>query len=109
MQNADYSIITSMMKYLRSNAREIRLAKGRASQPEDEATDLEVTTMRGLVGKLNWATREGMLHGAGDANLLSATFPKPRVKHLLEANAALRRLLAADASITINSIPLDPL
>ena len=62
--------------------------------------------MRGLMGKLNWATREGMPQGAGDSSLLSATLPTPKVKDLQEANAALRRLLAAEASITILPIPL---
>ena len=65
--------------------------------------------MRGLTGKLNWATREGMPQGCGDASLLSATLPTPNFKDLVEANAALRRLLQSDANIRIWSIPLEDL
>ena len=61
--------------------------------------------MRGLTGKLNWATREGMPQACGDASLLSANMPTPKVKDLIEANAALRRLLEPDASSRIWSIP----
>ena len=49
-----------MVRCLKDRAREIRLERGRAKTPEAEATDLEITAMRGLTGKLNWAIREGM-------------------------------------------------
>ena len=50
-----------------------------------------------------------MPNGCGDESLLSASLPKPLVKDLVEANAALRRLLQAEATIMIKSIPLDRL
>ena len=50
-----------------------------------------------------------MPHGAGDASLLAATLPTPRVKDLHEANAALRRLLGSEATVKIFSIPFDRL
>ena len=50
-----------------------------------------------------------MPQGCGDASLLSATLPTPKVKDLVEANAALRRLLQSDANIRIWSIPLEDL
>ena len=50
-----------------------------------------------------------MPQGAGDASLLSATLPTPKVGDILEANAALRRLLAHDIPIRICSIPLSRL
>ena len=65
--------------------------------------------MRGLNGKLNWAAREGMPQAAGDASLLSACMPNPTVKDIQDANAALRRLLQQESSITIVSIPLQRL
>ena len=36
---------------------------------------------------------------------MPAPLPKPKVKHLQEANATLRRLLKSEATITIKSIP----
>ena len=105
-QLEDYGFTISMVRYLKERAREIRIEKGRRSKPEALATEEEITAMRGLTGKLNWATREGMPQGCGDASLLSSTMPTPKVKDLIEANAALRRLLQADASIRIWSIPL---
>ena len=66
--------------------------------------------MRGLTGKLNWAAREGMPQAAGDASLLSATMPYPKVKDLQEANAALRRLLQhGEVNMVIRPIPLERL
>ena len=50
-----------------------------------------------------------MPNGCGDASLLSATLPTPRVKDLQEANASLRRLLQAEATITIKPIPMERL
>ena len=47
-----------------------------------------------------------MPNGCVDASLLSSTLPTPQVKDLQEANACLRRLLQAEASITIKPIPL---
>jgi hypothetical protein len=63
--------------------------------------------MRGLLGKLNWATRQGMPQGCGDASLLSSRMSHPKVSDLQETNSALRRLLKAEATITIRPIPLD--
>ena len=105
-QHADYSIEISMVRYLKERAREVRLEKGRCEDPEALANESEITAMRGLMGKLNWATREGMPQGCGGASLLSATLPTPRIKDIQEANASLRRLLQANASITIRPIPL---
>ena len=73
--------------------------------PNADATEAETTGMRGLTGKLNWVAREGMPNGAGDASLLSATMPHPKVKDLAEANAALKRLQEAEATIWIKPIP----
>ena len=93
-----------MVRYLEERAREIKLERGRAKFPDSEATPTEITAMRGLMGKLNWASREGMPNGSGDASILSATLPKPKVKDLQEANAALRRLMEARVVISIKSI-----
>ena len=56
-QAADYSINVSMVRYLKDRAREIRLDRGRAKNPEADATEDEITSMRGLMGKFSWATR----------------------------------------------------
>ena len=108
-QFEDYSFNISMVRYLRDRAREIKLGRGRCKNPEALATETEITLMRGLTGKINWATREGMPNGSGDASLLSATLPNPQVKDLCEANASLKRLLQAEATITIRPIPLERL
>ena len=50
-----------------------------------------------------------MPNGSGDASILAATMPKPKVKDPQECNAACRRLLQASAAITIKPIPLDKL
>ena len=50
-----------------------------------------------------------MPNGSGHASLLSSTLLKRKVKDLIEASAALRRLKEADATITIKSIPFDRL
>jgi hypothetical protein len=106
-QGRDYSVNISMVRYLKERAREINLARGRCQDPQADATEAEITAMRGLLGKLNWATRQGMPQGCGDASLLSSRMPHPKVSDLQETNAALRRLLKAEATITIRPIPLD--
>ena len=88
-QHKDYSVNISTVRYLQERARQIHLERGRCKTPEAEATADEITAMRGLCGKLNWASREGMPNGSGDASLLSSTLPKPKVKDLQDANAAL--------------------
>ena len=98
-----------MGRYLKEKAKEIPLARGRASQLEPPATPQEVTGMRGLVGSLSWATREGMPQGAGEASLLAGSFPEPKVADLKEANASLKRLLQQDIPIPIRPIPLERL
>jgi len=108
-QHKNYDITISMVRYLRERAREIVLERGRCKTPDELATEDEISSMRGLMGKVNWATREGMPNGSGDASLLSGTLPYPRVKDLQEANAALRRLLQANVTITIKAIPLSRL
>ena len=65
--------------------------------------------MRGLRGKLGWTCREGMPNGSGDASLWSSTLPNLKAKGLVEANAALRRLKDANATITIKSMPFSQL
>ena len=108
-QNHDGSFTVSMTRYLRDKAQEISLARGRTKDLNSEATEREITQMRGVIGKLNWATREGMPQGAGDASILAGTLPKPKVKDLQEANAALRRLIQNDTPIQIKAIPLERL
>ena len=54
-QAADYSINVSMVRYLKDRAREIRLDRGRAKKPEADATEDEITSMRGLMRKLGHA------------------------------------------------------
>ena len=95
-----------MVRYLNDRARLIVLARGRASDPNSDATAEEITSMRGVVAKLSWATREGMPNGSGDASLLPSTMPQPKVKDLQNANAALYRLMQAQASLWIKPIPL---
>ena len=106
-QKADKSVEISMVRYLEQGAREIRLEKGRCKDPESPCTASEITAMRGLTGKLNWAARMAMPNGAGDASILSSTLPTPQIKDIQAANAALRRLLAQAATITIKPIPLE--
>ena len=96
-----------MSRYLRDKAEEIRLERGRAKDQNADATDREITQMRGVCGKLNWVAREGMPQGSGDASLLSGTLPQPKVKDLTEANAALRRLMQNDCPLKIRPIPLE--
>ena len=101
-QNFDFTI--SMVRYLEERARTIHLPRGRRKEPEALATPEGITAMRGFCGKLNWTAREGMPNGSGDASLLSSTLPRPKVKGLIEAIAALRRLKEANATITIKSL-----
>ena len=98
-----------MSRYLRDRAREIQLDRVRGKSPEAEANESEISAMRGLNGKISWVAREGMPQGSGDASILASKMPKPQVKDLQEANAALRRLLAHDIPITICPIPLERL
>ena len=63
--------------------------------------------MRSLTGKLNWAAREGMPNGSGDASLQAGTLPQPNVMYIQEASDALRRLMQAQATITIRLVQID--
>ena len=108
-QNSDFSFQVSMSRYLRDKAQEIHLAKGRGKTPMADATPTEITQMRGVVGKISWASREGMPQGAGDASILSANLPNPKIADLTEANAALRRLLQNDVPIRTQPVPLEHL
>ena len=106
-QQKDFSFKVSMVRYLEERARTIELPRGRCKDLNAQATDSEITALRGLLGKLNWAAREAMPNGSGDAYILAATLPKPQVKHLVEANQTLKHLLEAKAVIHIKAIPLD--
>ena len=78
-QQQDYGFTISMGRYLKEKAKEISLGRRRATQLLSPATPQEVTGMRGIVGSLSWATREGMPQGAGEASLLTGSFPEPKV------------------------------
>ena len=72
---------------------------------EADANPTEITQMRGVVGELNWTSREGAPQGAGDASIHAGTQPKPKIKDLTAANAALRRVIANDVPVRIKPIP----
>eukprot|EP00971_Amphidinium_carterae_P340101 6478282-Amphidinium_carterae.4 len=83
----------------------VQLDRGR--QDDDQATEKEITCLRGLLGSLMWAGREGVPHRLGEVSLLSSTLPTPKVKHIKAANACcLKRHLQAPVSIRI--LPLKP-
>eukprot|EP00973_Karenia_brevis_P081132 11251506-Karenia_brevis.AAC.1 len=47
-----------------------------------------------------------MPQGLGDASLVSSALPRPEIKDLTEANAALRRLRQNDVHVVIKPLPL---
>ena len=53
-QHADFGFNISMVRYLKERAREIVLTRGRCKNPNDLATETEITLMRGLTGKIKW-------------------------------------------------------
>eukprot|EP00959_Pyramimonas_sp_CCMP1952_P018726 395677-Pyramimonas_sp.AAC.1 len=65
--------------------------------------------MRGWRGELSWARRESAPKGSGGASLPSSTLPNSKAKCPIEANAALRRPMDADATINVESMPFSRL
>eukprot|EP00971_Amphidinium_carterae_P046008 905357-Amphidinium_carterae.2 len=103
-QAQDMSFTISMANYVAEKATAVQLERGR--QDEDDATEREITCLRGLLGSLMWAGREGIPHLVGECSLLSSTLPTPKVKHIKAANACLKRHLNAPVEIRI--LPLRP-
>eukprot|EP00435_Cladocopium_sp_Y103_P067719 s304_g30.t1 len=83
----DGSILINQAQYTKEKLYEIQIDKHRRRQRYSLCTEKELSELRTSVGALSWLTKESRPDLAGRVALLQQTFPKPRVKDLLEANA----------------------
>ena len=90
-QDADRTVRITMDGY-RQELEPYALARHRAKQPEDKLTPTEHRGFRKVLGQLQWASRMMFFEEACTASLLSAWLAEPSVQHLVDANAALRRV-----------------
>ena len=70
----------------------------------------QIRLLRGINGSLNWLSSQSRPDLAVQTSLSQQCFPKPKVKHLRNANNAIRRAKQhKDLQITFRSVPPDKL
>ncbi|CAE7192918.1 GIP [Symbiodinium sp. CCMP2592] len=75
-----YSLKVDMCKFVTESMSEVRLERGRRSQPEAEATAKEKRNTRAAIGSLAWAAKEGRPDAAAGASILASKIAKLKVR-----------------------------
>ena len=88
-QARDYTICVSMQEYARSISR-LDIDRPRRKQPDAQATPLEIRAYQALAGKMNWLGHTLVPHYSFAASYLQQNLRDLRVKHISQANGALR-------------------
>ena len=103
-QSLDFSEVTfSLEKYLRQ-VKPLTVEKNRKANPEEKATDREVSQLRGLLGAMAWPATQTQPHLCASISLAQATVSGARVADLNEANKILRYAKeTADIPLTLRA------
>ena len=103
----DGSILINQAQYTREKLLEIDLDKHRKRQRYSFCTEKELGMLRASVGALSWLAKESRPDLAGRVALLQQTFPRPRVKDLLECNSITQEARKHPES-GVRIMPIDP-
>ena len=89
-QSLDYSQVTfNLEKYIKQ-IKPLTIEKNRKANPNEKATDREVSQFRGLLGGMAWPATQTQPHLSASVSLAQATVSGARVAELNEANKILR-------------------
>ena len=103
-QSLDYSQVNfSLEKYIKQ-LKPLTIEKNRKANPEEKATDREVSQLRGLLGGMAWPVNQTQPHLSAAISLAQATVSGAKVADLNEANKILRFAKeTADIPLTIRA------
>ena len=104
---SDGSITVNQDHYTREKLITIQIEKTRKRQRYSHCDEKEISNLRASVGALSWLAKESRPDLAGKVALLQQSFPRPRVRDLIEANN-----ITAEAQKTpesgIRIMPIEP-
>ena len=104
---ADGSITVNQDHYTKEKLITIQIEKSRKKQRYSHCDEKEISNLRASVGALSWLAKESRPDLAGKVALLQQSFPRPRVRDLIEANS-----ITAEAQKTpesgIRIMPIEP-
>eukprot|EP00435_Cladocopium_sp_Y103_P010611 s801_g2.t1 len=82
----------------------------RSASSEDPLSEAQVKVLRAINGSLNWISSQSRPDVAVQTSLSQQAFPHPKIKHLRDANNAVRRIkMHKDLSIRFEPIPVENL
>ena len=106
----DGSIKIDQTFYTQKQVVQITLDKKRSARRYSPCSPAEVEALRGLIGTLAWLAKETRPDLAGKVSLVQQTFPRPRIKDIVQANKIAEEATEhADIGILVKPIPLDRL
>ena len=79
----------------------------KSAKPDDRLSDSQVRVLRAINGSLNWLSSQSRPDLAVQTSFCQQAFPNPCVKHLREANNAIRRA-KQHKDLTIQFSSIDP-
>ena len=106
-KDKDGSITVNQEHYTREKLITIPIEKNRKKQRYSHCSEGEISQLRASVGALSWLAKESRPDLAGKVALLQQSFPKPRVRDLLEANNITTEAQKTPES-GIRIMPIDP-
>ena len=71
-QSSDFTISVDMCKFVTERLSEVRLARGRKSEPDSPATDDERRQTSVAIGSLAWCAKEARPDAAAGASILAS-------------------------------------
>ena len=83
----DGSVTVNQEHYTREKLIMITIERNRKKQRYSHCTEEEISRLRASVGALSWLAKESRPDLAGKVALLQQSFPRPRVRDLMEANS----------------------
>ena len=82
----------------------------KSAKPDDFLSDSQVRVLRAINGSLNWIASQSRPDISVQTSLSQQAFPKPQIRHLRDANNAVRRVKQhKDLQIKFQSIPVEDL
>ncbi|CAE7770550.1 RE2 [Symbiodinium sp. CCMP2456] len=105
----DGGVLIEQEHYMEEKVKVIPISRARRNQRYSYCTDAEIAELRSLVGALAWLAKETRPDLCGRTSLLQQSFPRPRVRDLLQANALAQEAIKYPAGIKISPIPLERL
>lgn len=83
----DGSVTVNQEHYTREKLIMINIERSRKKRRYSHCTEEEISNLRASVGALSWLAKQSRPDLAGKVALLQQSFPRPRVRDLIEANS----------------------